>query len=412
MTASPTTTGGRVRRAVGRLLGTDRRHGRRFVVRRMARTQLRRRAARGPGPAPVTLVDTDTLDPARVSVRVVHPAERFVLAAPPDLDPWLVDAPGWHTEHEVPALVVAELRDGWVFGSDGHVGPDPHTVCRDLDRGISLAPTGVARAVAEARARGVEDLPGTTVHGLVLRGDNYFHWMAQGLPRLAMVLGATDPAAIDRVLVPAGPGFVAETLERIGAPADKVVAVGADAPAFRAERLIAGSMPWSWNPTPGWAIATVREAFAPERAAAGTGDRLHLTRLGAGRGRRTIVNEDAVAAMLTGLGFRTVATEGLTVAEQARLFAGAEVVVALHGAGLANLMFCRPGAHAVELLPANAAVSTYHLLARQAGLHHHPVVGVEARPPRRWRTYFTDADTVVDVEALRRLVTCLPTNPP
>ena len=408
MTAALRTTAGRLRRSVGRRLGGERRHGWRFVARRVARTRGRRRADRGPGPDPVALVDVDALDPGRTTVRIVHPAEHLVLAAPADLDPWLVDAPGWHTEHEVPPQVVVTVDDAWLFGAAGHVGPDPHRVCVDLDRGIHLEPAAVARAVAGARGRGVEDLPGTTVSGLVLGGDNYFHWMTQGLPRLAMVLGAVDPAGVDRVLVPAGPGFVTETVARIRVPADKVVAVGADAPAFRAERLVTGSTPWSWNPTPAWAIGTVRDAFAAERAAAGAGERLYLTRLGAGRGRRTVVNEDAVAAMLTDLGFRTVATEGLTVAEQATLFAGASVVVGLHGAGLANLMFCRPGAQAVELLPANAAVATYHLLARQAGLDHHPVVGVEARPPRRWRMYLTDADTVVDVEALRRIVVGLP----
>lgn len=410
MTTALRTPVRRLRRRAGQVLGGEQRHGWRFVARRVARVRWRSRAGRrlasasGPAPVAVAVVETGAIDPARVTVTTVHPAERFVLAAAGDLDPWLVEAPGWHTEHEVPAQAVVTLRDGWVLGAGGDVGPDPHTVCIDLDRGIHREPADIARSVAEARGRGVEVLTGTTVSGLVLGGDNYFHWMTQGLARLAMTLAAVDPAGVDRVLVPAGPGFVAETVARIGVPDAKVVRVGDDAGAFRAERLVAGSTPWSWNPTPGWAVETVRAAFAAERAAAGSGDRLYLRRLGAGQARRRVVNDDAVEAVLTGFGFRTVATEGLTVAEQAALFAGAEIVVGLHGAGLANLMFCRPGTQVVELLPANAAVATYHLLARQAGLHHHPLVGTEARPPRRWRMYCTDADTVADVAALRRLV--------
>lgn len=394
------------RSPVGRLLGRGRRDGWRFVGRRVVQKRVRQRRSRTRafGAAPVAWIESDSIDPARGSGRVVHPNEEILISLPPDLDPWLVDAPGWHTRHGIPAQRVVEIRDGWVFGDVGHVGLDPQTVCRDLNQGIHQQPEGVAREVAAACDRGVEELPGTTVSGLVLGGTNYFHWMTQGLPRLAMVLAATDLAEVDRILTPAGPAFLTETLARIGAPSDKIVPVDAAAPTFRAERLIAGSTPPSWSPTPTWAIETVRAAFAAERGSAGTGERFYLRRLGRGRDRRRVLNEEAVMAMLADLGFRTVSTEDLTVAAQAALFAGADVVVGLHGAGLTNLVFCHPGARVIEILPANAAVASYHLLARQAGIDHHPVVGIEARPPRWMRTYLTDADAIVDVPALQRLL--------
>lgn len=55
--------------------------------------------------------------------------------------------------------------------------------------------------------------------------------------------------------------------------------------------------------------------------------------------------------MIADLGVEAVALEGLSFPEQASLFANADVIMGLHGAGLANLAFTRPGTLTVELLP-------------------------------------------------------------
>ncbi len=52
-----------------------------------------------------------------------------------------------------------------------------------------------------------------------------------------------------------------------------------------------------------------------------------------------------------------MALEGLSLAEQIRLFAGAGTVVAPHGAGLANLAYMPAGGRVVEFLPANCATA-------------------------------------------------------
>ena len=67
------------------------------------------------------------------------------------------------------------------------------------------------------------------------------------------------------------------------------------------------------------------------------------------------MNEDECASVLTRHGFRFVHPETLSFDEETKLFASAEIVVGLHGAGLANLLFCpspecRGGALPVRLL--------------------------------------------------------------
>lgn len=69
------------------------------------------------------------------------------------------------------------------------------------------------------------------------------------------------------------------------------------------------------------------------------------------RPTRPFLNEEACLEVLEGHGFESVCTETLSLREETELFADAEVVVAVHGAGLTNLLFCHPGCVVVELFP-------------------------------------------------------------
>ncbi len=78
-------------------------------------------------------------------------------------------------------------------------------------------------------------------------------------------------------------------------------------------------------------------------------------------------------------------------AEQIARFRAAQVVVAVHGAGLTNLVFCAPGTRVIEIFPQNFVKSPYWRLANQLGLRYRPVIG----GPGDYDQRFT-----VDVEAV------------
>src|ERR1035437_3029876 len=92
--------------------------------------------------------------------------------------------------------------------------------------------------------------------------------------------------------------------------------------------------------TPRWAIEWLRSRFLRNPPAkTGRCKRLFVSRRNAAK--RRLVNEQEIEALLQADGFETVVLEGMPVVEQARLFAGAEIIVAPHGAGLANVVFSR-----------------------------------------------------------------------
>nr|WP_281415091.1 glycosyltransferase 61 family protein [Azospirillum picis] len=63
-----------------------------------------------------------------------------------------------------------------------------------------------------------------------------------------------------------------------------------------------------------------------------------------------LANQEAVSATLATHGFETVVLDGLPITEQRRLFEEADIVVAAHGAGLANLVFAPSGTRIVEIM--------------------------------------------------------------
>jgi capsular polysaccharide biosynthesis protein len=88
-------------------------------------------------------------------------------------------------------------------------------------------------------------------------------------------------------------------------------------------------------------------------------------------GKRTIANEDELERLLSLHHFETHFMEEYSLAQQARIVREAEIVVAPHGAGLANLLFARPQTRVIEIVPAGRYNSTcYPEKSRIFGLHH------------------------------------------
>jgi capsular polysaccharide biosynthesis protein len=83
----------------------------------------------------------------------------------------------------------------------------------------------------------------------------------------------------------------------------------------------------------------------------GQGELLYLSRNEAAM--RKILNEDELIEPLKDLGFTIMRASGMPLADQIEAFRQARVVVSAHGAGLTNILFCRPGTKLVEIFPEN-----------------------------------------------------------
>jgi hypothetical protein len=245
---------------------------------------------------------------------------------------------------------------------------------------------------------------------LASRGDmSYYHFLFDVLPRLETLRRSTELAPPERYYVPSRTRFQHELLELVGLAPDAVVDAAVH-PHVRAETLLVPTLPDLDLSAPSWVVPALRDRLLPAAAALVPGRRIYITR-GRARHTRIVTNEDEVLAALLPLGFQLVDAGALSVAEQIRTFAEAEVIVAPHGAALTNLCFASPGATVIEIFPPTYVQGCYWKLADTVpGLRYRYLVGV-GRPPRDGRMWSVAADMTVDVPALCRMVDTVLTAP-
>jgi capsular polysaccharide biosynthesis protein len=291
---------------------------------------------------------------------------------------------------EVPEAYAAAIPDGYVCGN----GYRSRTAILAPDRKL-IWDVSTLSVLARQRAEnqwqghwlfGQPDLPRPTevrettgvlaVQPQWARG--YYHWMLEVLPRIHLLRGSGIP--IEKYVVNACKSrFQDETLTALGIDEASRIEVEPDEPfCVRARELVVPSdVPLV---SPAWACAFVRGEFlgGPIR---GGRRRLYVSRRTADA--RKVLNEDEVSEVLATFGFEEVVADQLSIPEQAETFASASVVVGPHGAGLTNLVFCKPQTKVVEFFAPRYIQPAYFMLANQCRLSYHYLVG-RGEPPATW----------------------------
>ncbi|NJL55299.1 glycosyltransferase family 61 protein [bacterium] len=198
--------------------------------------------------------------------------------------------------------------------------------------------------------------------------------MLDVLPRWELLRRAgIDFTTVDYFLVNSDRRFQRETLAQLGIPLEKTLSP-ADYPHLEARSLLLPSFPASISWMPKWSLDFLRDTFlslrSPDRPAH---RRLYITRAGASA--RRLVNEPQLLDALKPWNFEVVDLESFTVSEQATLFAEAEVVLAVHGSGLTNLVFCQPGTAIVEIFSPYYVYPCYWLVANWQQLRYSYLLG-------------------------------------
>ena len=209
-----------------------------------------------------------------------------------------------------------------------------------------------------------------------LSGNVYFHWMVDILPRIEILRQAgVNFDQIDWFLINSyQQKFQRETLKILGIPEERILESDSY-PHIQAKQLIVPSFPGDLGWLPAWALQFLRREFLKDLALPKLNypEAIYISR-GKARYRR-VLNEEDVLAVLSKFGFVSIALESMSFQEQVALFAHAKIIVAPHGSGLTNLIFCSPGTKVIELVSPHYIRHYFWVICRQLQLEHYYLTG-------------------------------------
>jgi len=232
---------------------------------------------------------------------------------------------------------------------------------------------------------------------LASRGaDCYYHWLFDVLPR-AGLLGSER---IDGFIIQQNTTFQRQALSVL----EEIVGCSRSLPCgpstyFSCDELIVPSLPGvSGMPTP-TSCAFLREQFGKKEAFPGR--KLYISREDASK--RRVVNEREVLSLVEPMGFEKAVLSGLTFQEQVKLFSEAAVIIAPHGASLANIVFAPSTATVIELFHPRYVHWCYWLICCCVGQTYHAILP-EGSPAAEHVPTFSNAPVEANLSAIETLL--------
>jgi glycosyltransferase involved in cell wall biosynthesis len=272
--------------------------------------------------------------------------------------------------HRSPPWMRGRIRSAQVYGPTPAVLDAGGRLVEELSRdwGKTDIHLGIMRSLSLPP---VQELSGRTFLAAQLGGETYFHWMIDVVPLLLEEQGRMGGLkGFSHILThhPLKP-FQRQSFERLEVEPKKILGL-TKRKGFRCQELVFHTAHHLTGRASASSLRSVARLFLGKtKTSARTPRRLALLR--GPESHRSLLRRQEIADLLAYRGFVEYEPSRDTVEEQARIFAGAEVIVAVHGAALTNLIFCRAGTRVLELFSARYVNPCYVHISQQLGLRHH-----------------------------------------
>jgi len=308
---------------------------------------------------------------------------------------------------KTPASFVAVLKNGRVCGQTAFVLTANYKLLRDVSLEFTVKHLNLMRkrkAYNMWRSRKFKYVRETVAVLCFCSAHNYYHWMMDVLPRIELLRLSgiqIDKYVMNRQsILP----FQDETLAVLGIPRDKIIDSRVD---MQARKLVVPSLItryiFKWGTyvrpdvIPKWACEFLRNQFLhpSDTDPSDPNEYIYISRENAIY--RRVINEEEILDRLSTFGFKKVNLESMTVAEQIELFSRAKVIIAPHGAGLVNLVFCKPGTKVIELFAPNYMPSYYWMISNHVQLDYYYLVN-------KGQTNRSSSDFAVNIDRLLEMV--------
>jgi Glycosyltransferase 61 len=273
-----------------------------------------------------------------------------------------------HATVNLPRSYVARIPGGRVFGSGNVLAPDGRLIARDASPDFGK-PFEEHWLLTYQKMPPAVPLSGRTGVIATTLGTGYGHWVLEELLRL-IALKATD---CETLIAHSSASYNREAIALHGF-SGKMIEAKRNAH-YSCDELIVPSLGFLTPKT----VSALEEFTAPLcKTSSAFGERLYVSREKARR--RRVANENDLWVSLERRGFVKVHLEDLSWGQQIAAFRAAKTIVAPHGAGLANLVFCQPKTKVIELFNRSYVNGWFWQLATLKALNYCPIVPISPEP--------------------------------
>jgi surface carbohydrate biosynthesis protein len=223
----------------------------------------------------------------------------------------------------------------------------------------------------------------------------YYHWLFDVLPRLEL-LKMTMNGFSDLIYVTLLKKYQSESFRLLDFKGTQIINPVTE-PFIRSKKLVVPChQVIPGHEVPQWVVQFLRKTFfqLTQQNCSPSKRRIYISRAGASH--RRVLNEEELVSSLSKYGFEMLKLEELSLKQQVSAFRDAEIIIAPHGGGLANLAFSSQGTKVIELFP-KINVDLYYRISKAAGLDYYYVKSRYGYPKiLDLNDYFISDDDIVN----------------
>jgi len=219
---------------------------------------------------------------------------------------------------------------------------------------------------------------------------NYHHRITVTLPKYYIIKKSWIP--IDTYIVDTASGFHKETLAALWISTSQTVSPNPHT-YYQCENLICTNNTTLYGFIQPWVQSFLRKLFLPHSSSQSPTKKLYIKRIST----RKVANDEELERYMINHGFEIHAMEWMSIKQQAELFHQASVIVGPHGAGLTNIVFCKPWTTLIELFHPKTIFWHYYAMAASCWLKYIPIVGVIQKNPKLMAM---DNDMIIDLKQI------------
>lgn len=352
----------------------------------------------------------------QVSYKEIHCSHTIYRRKPKTLDENIYWKFRTFDRYNAPTTFVATVPNGRVLSFSGSVITPDDKLLADVSVEF-ISDLKFHSVFNKLKLPVAEKINGTVAVLAATGGETFYHFMFDVLPRIYLIeQSGIDLDEIDYFLVNSYQmSFHQEMLDLWGISVGKIIE-SCKYPHIKADKLVVPSLPSIvGNPT-NWVCEFLRKKFLQEKVEyrcswekaeskmpvkstrSYSQTRLYISRSQAKV--RRVLNEDKVLKIAVKFGFESIVLENLSVASQVQLFASAKVIIAPHGAGLSNLVYCEPQTKIIEIFSPNYVNIMYWCISNILNLDYYYLMGEGERPPDYVDPIAIADDIMVNLDSL------------